>query len=96
MSKSELHDWECAIEKLGGDNADQLLDIAQDIYNTGYVRGKNSMSYVFEDIKAEIDSYAKHEVIAISYGEELGLRLALEIIEKHISGKENHGTKTRG
>ena len=43
---------------------------------------------VLADIKAELDSYAKHEVIAISYEEELGLRLALRIIDKHINGKE--------
>lgn len=43
MSKSELHNWECAIEKLSGGNADKMLAIAQDIYNTAYVRGKNYM-----------------------------------------------------
>ena len=44
MSRSELHNWECAIEKLSGDNADKMLAIAQDIYNTAFVRGKNSIS----------------------------------------------------
>jgi hypothetical protein len=44
MSKSELHDWEYAIEKLSGNNADKMLDIAQDIYNTAFVRGKNYMT----------------------------------------------------
>ena len=55
MSKSVLHDWECAIERTSGNNANEMFDIAQDIYNTGYVRGKNAMSYVIDDIKAEID-----------------------------------------
>ena len=55
MSRSVLHDWECAIEELGGGNANQLLDIAQDIYNTGYVRGKNHATNVLEDIKTEIE-----------------------------------------
>lgn len=41
MSRSELHDWECAIEALCGDNTDKMLAIAQDIYNTAFVRGKN-------------------------------------------------------
>lgn len=45
MSKSELHDWECAIEELSGNNADKMLDIAQDIYNTAFVRGKNYMTW---------------------------------------------------
>lgn len=45
MSRSELHNWECAIEKLSGDNADKMLAIAQDIYNTAFVRGKNYMSW---------------------------------------------------
>ncbi|MBR3125030.1 MAG: hypothetical protein IKF42_06320 [Mogibacterium sp.] len=44
MSRSELHNWECAIERLSGDNADKMLAIAQDIYNTAFVRGKNYMS----------------------------------------------------
>lgn len=41
MSMSELHDWECAIERLGGENAGELLKIAQDIYNTAFVHGRN-------------------------------------------------------
>jgi len=45
MSKSELHDWECDIEKLSGYNADKMLEIAQDIYNTAFVRGRNSMTW---------------------------------------------------
>ncbi len=44
MSRSELHDWECAIESLCGDNADKMLAIAQDIYDTAFVRGKNYIS----------------------------------------------------
>jgi len=42
---SELHNWECDIEELSGDNADKMLDIAQDIYNTAFVRGRNSMTW---------------------------------------------------
>ena len=45
MSKSELHDWECDIEELSGNNASKMLDIAQDIYNTAFVRGRNSMTW---------------------------------------------------
>ena len=44
MSKSELHDWEGSIKKLSGNNADKMLDIAQDIYNTAFVRGQNYMT----------------------------------------------------
>lgn len=44
MSRTELHNWECAIESLCGDNADKILAIAQDIYNTAYIQGKNYMS----------------------------------------------------
>lgn len=46
MSRSELHNWECTIESLSGENADKLLAIARDIYNTAFVRGKDSMSLV--------------------------------------------------
>jgi hypothetical protein len=45
MSKNELHDWEYEIEKLSGNNADKMIDIAQDIYNTAFVRGKNHMTW---------------------------------------------------
>lgn len=48
MSRTELHNWECAIESLCGDNADKVLTIAQDIYNTAYVQGKNYMSLELE------------------------------------------------
>ena len=44
MSRSELHDWEYTIKSLCGDNADKMLAIAQDIYNTAFVRGKDSIS----------------------------------------------------
>ena len=45
MSKSELHDWECEIEELSGNNADKILNIARDIYKTAFVRGRNSMTW---------------------------------------------------
>ena len=61
MSRSELHNWECAIESLCGDNTDKVLAIAQDIYNTAYVRGKNYVSLEKEltlnEIRAEITDW---------------------------------------
>lgn len=45
MSKSELHDWEYDIEESSGNNAEKMLEIAQDIYNTAFVRGRNSMTW---------------------------------------------------
>lgn len=87
MSRSELHNWECAIEKLGGDNANQLLDIAQDIYNTGYVRGKNYMSYVIEDIKQEIEAIiGEHNLDDYDFCS--GLIRARKIIDKRLKGEE--------
>lgn len=44
MSRSELYDWEWVIRLLCVDNADKVLAIAQDIYNTAFVRGKNYIS----------------------------------------------------
>lgn len=41
MSKTLLHDWECSIEK-NKNNTEELLKIAEDIYNTAYARGKAS------------------------------------------------------
>lgn len=54
MSRSELHNWECAIEKLSSGNADKMLTIAQDIYNTAYIHGKNNSKWILEDIRDEI------------------------------------------
>ena len=42
MSKSLLHDWESSIEK-NKNNTEELLKIAEDIYNTAYARGKASI-----------------------------------------------------
>lgn len=61
MSRSELHNWECAIEKLSGDNADKMLAIAQDIYNTAFVRGKNYMLWEQEPVLDEIRVKMKGE-----------------------------------
>lgn len=41
MSRSLLHDWEGSIEK-NKNNTEELLKIAEDIYNTAYIRGKAS------------------------------------------------------
>ena len=91
MSRSLLHDWECAIERISGNSANEMLDIAQDIYNTGYVRGKNAMSWVIDDIRQEIEQkvWDTQEVD----GEHDNRKVVdwsdvLAIIDKHISGKE--------
>ena len=41
MSRTLLHDWECSIEK-NKNNTEELLRLAEDIYNTAYARGKAS------------------------------------------------------
>lgn len=41
MSRSLLHVWEGSIEK-DKNNTEELLKIAEDIYNTAYARGKAS------------------------------------------------------
>lgn len=61
MSRSELHNWECAIEQLSGNNADKMLTIAQDIYNTAFVRGKNYMSLEQESVLNKIMAEIKDE-----------------------------------
>lgn len=82
MSRSVLHDWECDIERISGDSVNEMLDIAQEIYNTGYVRGKNYMSWVYEDIREEISRKANSGQwsAAVVYG----LQKALAIIDKHM------------
>ncbi len=78
MSRSQLHDWECAIEKLGGENSKELLEIAQDIYNTAYVRGKNSKEVdfdgLFEELKA-IETPFDHDKEVITE--------CIDVIEKY-------------
>lgn len=41
MSRTLLHDWEGSIER-NKNNTEELLKIAEDIYNTAYTRGKAS------------------------------------------------------
>lgn len=41
MSRTLLHNWECSIER-NTNNTEELLKIAEDIYNTAYARGKAS------------------------------------------------------
>ena len=43
MSRSSLHDWEYGIERCCKENLYfEMLDIAEDIYDTAYERGKNN------------------------------------------------------
>lgn len=49
MSKSLLHDWESSIEK-NKNNTEELLKIAEDIYNTAYARGKASTEKLQGDL----------------------------------------------
>lgn len=63
MSKSELHDWECEIEELSGNNADKMLDIAQDIYKTAFVRGRNSMTWEQEPCKDMVSRASVFEIM---------------------------------
>lgn len=52
MSRSLLHDWESSIENLFV----EMNKIAEDTYNTAYVRGKNHSNVleVLDKIRAEI------------------------------------------
>lgn len=59
MSRSMLHDWECAIERICGDKANEMLEIARDIYNTAYVRGGNAK---------ELIDYADYRQVQIQGG----------------------------
>lgn len=102
MSRSELHDWECAIEKLCGDNADKMLAIAQDIYNTAFVRGKNYMTLMetrnevldkirakIEEIYQEIDTVSHNEYEnAVEQGKEIAYENVLEMIDKYKAESE--------
>ncbi len=85
MSKSELHDWECNIEELSGNNADKMLEIAQDIYNTAFVRGKNHMTWeqprwipVGEKLPKEDDEY----LVTVFIGTEIDTNKPVKEVSK--------------
>ena len=95
MSKSELHNWECAIEELSGDNADKMLAIAQDIYNTAFVRGKNQSEWeqdsILDKIRAEIRAIIDEERTGngnINKGVVIGLQMALDTIDNYKAESE--------
>ena len=84
MSRSELHNWECAIEKLSGDNADKMLAIAQDIYDTGFVRGKNYMTLVeMSEARNDVLDKIRAEIIELRSRQNIGVLECLDIIDKY-------------
>ena len=96
MSRSLLHDWECAINKCcREDNPTGMIDIAEDIYNTAYVRGKNNsieVKEILDKIRDEIESQRKevsnkksenNELQAFYFGLNDGLKDARDIIDKY-------------
>ena len=91
MSRSELHNWECAIERLSGDNADKMLAIAQDIYNTAFVRGKNYMSLDQESALNKIKEEIKENtyfINEITEEEGIDFKTVEEIIDKYARRKD--------
>ena len=72
MSRSLLHDWEYNIEKCCRDNHYfEMLEIAEDIYNTAYERGKNnkeSIPYLMhKEMNIPISECQKAYDVAIDY-----------------------------
>lgn len=93
MSRSELHNWECAIEELSGDNADKMLVIAQDIYNTAFVRGKNYMSLEQQPTTKDVLNQLKDEIYDKGFNSPLMNPIftcteIIEMIDKYITDIE--------
>ena len=83
MSRSLLHDWECAIDRCcRDDNPKEMISIAEDIYNTAYARGKNhsDVTEVLNNIRAEI--------IELRSKQNVGVLECLDIIDKYKAGSE--------
>ena len=79
MSRSLLHDWECAIDKCcREDNPTGMIDIAEDIYNTAYARGKNHSIEV-----NEVLDKIKTEIIELRSRQNVGVLECLDIIDKY-------------
>ena len=101
MSRSELHNWECAIERLCGDKTMmkyKMLAIAQDIYNTAYVHGKNYMSLVempkarnnvLDKIKAEVKALSNANPSYTHTCDVVDREDVLEIIDKYKTESED-------
>ena len=72
--------------KLTGEDGTHVPIIKLGAYLDGYKKGLS----VLEDIKAEIEAEKKGFDIYDNHDKDVlyGLQLALEIIDKHISGKE--------
>lgn len=82
-----------------------VIDIPEEIYNDVMtdgvlyiqyegeigraIRSSTPLEKVFEDIKAEIEEQITPKESGKSMIQNCGLSMALEIIDKHISGKEN-------
>ena len=84
MSRSLLHDWECAIDKCcREDNPTGMIDIAEDIYNTAYARGKNHSIEV-----NEVLDKIKTEIIELRSRQNVGVLECLDIIDKYKAESE--------
>lgn len=89
MSRSLLHDWEYAIEKCCRENNQTgMIDIAEDIYNTAYVRGKNhsvKVKEALDKLRAEIDRarFIDKDTRHCRNALASGLEVALQIIDKY-------------
>ena len=79
MSRSLLHDWECAIDKCcREDNPTEMISIAEDIYNTAYARGKNQSIDV-----GEVLDKIRAEIIELRSKQNVGVLECLDIIDKY-------------
>lgn len=87
MSRSLLHDWEYAIEKCCGENNQTgMIDIAEDIYNTAYVRGKNhsvKVKEALDKLRAEIEKLNLLGYATVDGRREIASRAVLQIIDKY-------------
>lgn len=81
MSMSELHDWEYEIDRCCRENlAFEMREIAEDIYSTAYVRGKNAKEWELLEQEPCGDCISRQAVLdAVS--NPLNIRLE-EIIKK--------------
>ena len=89
MSRSLLHDWEHAIDRCcRDDNPKEMISIAEDIYNTAYVRGQNH-SIELEEVLGKIRAEIKHFMYNVnpsSSESDYACNYILDILDK-VQGK---------
>lgn len=86
MSRSLLDDWEYDIRRCCREDIPmEMMNVAEDIYNTAYTRGKNHSVKALDKIKAEIEQDAFKDENGSKY---IFVNRVNQILDKHKAENE--------